>query len=175
MADTLILPLANSLLECLQTAATANPDPPANFCLRVGTSVIQDIDAGTGVDTVCCPGLGYVAVGQLYPSSAFPEPDARTDKCLYAARALQLTMGIVRCVPGMGTPEGPSCADWTAAAVRDADDIDALFDAACCWVGTGEFKVMRGRPYTISGVTVEQTADCIERTMTILVQIGRCC
>lgn len=176
MADTLILPLANALLTCLTTTAGANPDPPAQFCLRAGPSVIHDIDAQASTDTTCCPGLGYVRVGRVYPSSNdFPAPDPLSDKCLSLARALELTMGIIRCIPGIGTTQGPDCDDWTSAATHDADDIQALFDAVCCWVGTDEFRKLRGRPFSIVESNVVAEGDCIERFMTILVQLPRCC
>ena len=176
MADTIILPLANALLTCLETTAGANPDPPAEFCLRAGTLVIHDVDAQGSLDKTCCPGLGYVKIGRVFPSSTeFPAPDPRSEKCLSLARALELQLGIVRCVPGLGTPEGPSCEDWTAAATHDADDIQALFSAVCCWVETTEFKLIRGRPFSIVESNVLQEGDCIERFMTVLVQISKCC
>lgn len=175
MADTLILPLANALLTCLQTTAGENPDPPAEFCLRAGGPVIHDVDAQTGLDKVCCPGLGYVRVGRLFPSSTFPEPDPRGDRCLSLARSLELFVGIVRCIPGMGSEEGPTCAEWTATAVHDADDIDALWRALCCWKDTAEFNAVRSRPFSIISNDVIAEGDCIERFMTILVQIPRCC
>lgn len=175
MADTLILPLANALLTCLQTQATANPDPPAEFCLRAGPTVIHDVDGNTGLDKVCCPGLGYVRIGRVYPSTAFPEPDTRNDKCMSLSRSLELVAGIVRCVPGMGTPEGPDCADWTLAATHDADDIDALFKAVCCWSNTAPFNTIRSRRWAIQDSFVDQTADCIERSLTVLVELSKCC
>lgn len=175
MADTLVLPLANALLTCLETHTELNPEPPSQFCLRVGTEVIHDVDGETGTDKVCCPGLGYVRVGNVFPSSDFPEPDPRSDKCLSLSRALELVVGVVRCVPGMGAPEGPSCADWTAAAVRDANDIDALFKAVCCWRDGVEFGKVQGRRFSVSGTSVLQQADCVERFMTVLVEIPRCC
>jgi hypothetical protein len=173
--DTLILPLANALLTCLETTAGANPDPPAEFCLRAGPSVIHDVDAQASLDKTCCPGLGYVRVGRIYPSTAFPDPDPLSDRCLSLSRSLELTMGIVRCVPNIGTPEGPSCADWTAAAVHDADDIDALWNAVCCWVLTPQFKTIRSRPFSIVDCDVIQEGDCIERFMKLLVMLPKCC
>ena len=177
MADTIILPLANSLLTCLGEQLELNIDPPANLCLRAGNQVIHDVDAESGLDTVCCPGLGYVRIGSVYPSTDFPVPDTRSDKCLSLSRAVELVAGVVRCVPGMGTPEGPSCDDWTLAALHDANDIDALWKAVCCWVERPPFFIskMRGRRYTIQTSSVDQTADCIERTLTILVEVSRCC
>jgi hypothetical protein len=176
MPDTILIPLANELLTCLETAAGANPDPPDNFCLRAGGPVIHDADAAASLDTACCPGLGYVRLGRNFPSSAeFPAPDPRNEKCLSLARAQEIFVGIVRCIPGMGSPEGPSCTDWTATAVHDADDNQAIWDAVCCWVETTEFKKLRSRPYSIVGTDVIAEGGCIERFMTILIQIPKCC
>lgn len=175
MPDTLILPLANALLDCLETTAGANPDPPAEFCLRAGTLVIHDVDAQASLDKVCCPGLGYVRIGRVFPTSTFPDPDARSDKCLSLARGLELIVGIVRCIPGMGDPAGPTCQDWTSAAVHDANDIQALWDAVCCWKDTTAFNTIRSRPFSTIDTNVVQEGDCIERFLTVLVQIGKCC
>lgn len=175
MADTTILPIAQAFLDCLTTELALNPDPPANACLRVGNQVIHDIDAGISADKTCCPGLNYVRIGTVFPTTDFPTPDVRSDKCLSLSRAVELTAGVVRCVNGMGSPEGPSCADWELAATRDANDIDALFKAVCCLVETAEFKAMRGRRYTIQTSTVEATADCIERMLVLTLEVRRCC
>lgn len=175
MADTTILPLAQALLDCLTTELALNIDPPANACLQVANQVIHDVDAQISADKVCCPGLNYVRVGQVYPSTDFPTPDPHHEKCLSLTRAVEFTAGVIRCIPRMGTPEGPTCADWELAAQHDANDIDALFKAVCCFVETTEFKAMRGRRYTIQTSTVEQTADCIERMLIMTVEIRRCC
>ena len=175
MADTTILPLAQALLDCLTTELALNIDPPANACLQVANQVIHDVDAGISADKVCCPGLNYVRVGSVYPSTVFPSPDQRSDKCLSLTRAVEFTAGVIRCIPRMGTPEGPTCADWELAALHDANDIDALYKAMCCFVETPEFKQMRGRRYTIQTSTVDQTADCIERMLIVTVEIRRCC
>lgn len=175
MPDTIILPLANALLTCLETTATANPDTPAQFCLRAGGLVIHDVDAQGSLDKVCCPGLGYVRIGRNYPSSIdFPAPDPRSDKCLSLARVQELFVGIVRCVPGMANPQGPTCEDWTAAAVHDANDIQAIWDAVCCWTGMDAFRAVKSRPFSIIDSSVVQEGDCIERFMTVLVQIPKC-
>lgn len=175
MADSTILPLAQVLLACLETELALNPFPPASVCLRAGNLVIHDVDAEVSADKVCCPGLGYVRIGTVYPSTDFPQPDVRNDKCLSLARAVELTAGVVRCVPGMGTPAGPDCVDWAAAATRDANDIDALFKAVCCFTGSPEFRLMRGRRWVVQSSTVEQTADCIERMLVVTVEVRKCC
>lgn len=175
MTDTTILPLAQALLDCLTTELALNPNPPASACLRAGNLVIHDVDGEVSADKVCCPGLNYVRIGQVFPSTDFPQPDVRNDKCLSLSRAVEFTAGVVRCVPGMGTPAGPDCTDWTSAATHDANDIDALYKATCCFTETTAFKAMRGRRWAVQTSTVEQTADCIERMLLILVEVRRCC
>lgn len=175
MADTTILPLANAFLDCLTTELALNPDPPANACLQVANQVIHDVDAGISLDKVCCPGLNYVRVGQVFPSTDFPTPDPRNDKCLSLSRAVEFTAGVIRCIPGMGTTHGPTCADWTTAATHDANDIDALYKAVCCFTESAAFRQMRGRRWAVQTSTVEQTADCVERMLVILVEVRKCC
>lgn len=175
MADTTLLPLANALLDCLTTELALNIDPPANACLQVANQVIHDVDAGVSGDKVCCPGLNYVRIGQVFPSTNFPEPDTRNDKCLSLSRAAEFTAGVIRCIPGMGSVGGPSCADWELAALHDANDIDALYKAVCCFTETTEFRAVRGRRWAVQTSTVEQTADCIERMLLITVEVRKCC
>ena len=175
MADTLLIPLANELLTCLCDQLELNPDPPQNCCLRAGPVVIHDIDAQSSIDMSCCPGLAYVRIGTVYPSTDFPAPDLRNDKCLSLSRVVELTMGVVRCIPGMGTPQGPSCDDWTLAALHDANDVDAMFKATCCFTETQEFRRVRGRRWAVQTSTVAQQADCIERIMTVLIEVPKCC
>lgn len=175
MADTTILPMAQAFLDCLTTELALNIDPPANACLQVSNQVIHDVDAGLSLDKVCCPGLNYVRIGTVYPSTDFPTPDVRNDKCLSLSRAVELTAGVIRCIPGMGSTAGPTCADWELAALHDANDIDALFKAVCCFVGTPEFKQVRGRRWAVQTSTVEQTADCVERILVLTVEVRKCC
>lgn len=174
MTDTVILPIAQNLLACLCEQLALNPDPPADCCLRAGDVVVHDVDVQSSVDKVCCPGLGYVRVGNMYPSSNFPVADTepgKRDGCFPVSWAVELTMGTVRCVPGMGSPEGPDCTDWTTAAERDANDMDAMRRALCCWQPT----LRKGALWLAGASTVALTADCIERQMQVLVSVPRCC
>jgi hypothetical protein len=175
MADTTLLPLANAFLDCLSTELALNPDPPARACLQVGNQIIHDVDAGLSADKVCCPGFAYVRIGTIYPSTEFPVPDTRNDKCLSLSRAAEFTAGVVRCIPGMGSIEGPDCVDWTLAATHDANDIDALFRAVCCFTESPEFRKMRGRRWAVQSSTVEQTADCVERLLLLTLEVRKCC
>lgn len=174
MADTQILPQANALLACLAAELALNPDPPAETCLRAGDIVIHDVDGQASLDTVCCPGLAYVRIGAKFPSSTFPNPDTEAVKrnnCMPTSFAVELVMGVVRCVPGIGTPTGPDCADWTLAATHDANDLDAMSKALCCWSG----QLAPGKLWLAGTSTVQMTADCIERQWPVLFSVGKCC
>ena len=175
MTDSVILPMANSLLACLAAQLALNPDPPADACLRAGDLVIHDVDAATSRDKVCCPGLAYVRIGNMFPSSNFPDPDNEPSRanggCFPVSWAVELVMGVVRCVPGMGSTAGPTCADWTLAATHDANDLDAMRKALCCWGPT----LPKTRLWLAQASTVEMTADCIERQMPLTVSVPKCC
>lgn len=165
---------ANRLLACLCAQLDLNPNPPAECCLRVGGSVIHDVDGQISSDKTCCPGLGYVQIGSKYPSSVFPTPDtepAKRNNCMPVAFAAELTFGVIRCVPGMGTTEGPDCADWTAAAVQDAHDLDAMSNALCCFA-----EGLRPGGLWLAGTsTVLLTADCLERQWPVVISQPKCC
>lgn len=176
MADTVVLEMANEMLACLVTELAANPDPPANACLRAGDLVIHDANAATSTDTVCCPGLAYVRVGDMYPSSNFPDPDGgsqagKSNGCYPVRWVVEMVMGVVRCVPGMGNPAGPTCADWTLAATHDLNDMDAMRRALCCWAPT----LPKTRLWLAQTSIVQLTADCIERQLPVLVCVPKCC
>lgn len=174
MADTVVLPAANRLLACLAEQLSLNPNPPANVCLRAGDLFIQDVDGSISVDKACCPGTAYVRITDKYPASDFPNPDttpAKRNNCMPHRFAVQLIMGVARCVPGMGTPEGPDCADWTAAATQDANDLDAMGKALCCWAD----GLAPGRLWIAQVSTVQLTADCLERQWPIIMEVGKCC
>lgn len=172
--DTTVLPKAMELLNCLAMELLLYPNPPANVCLRTSDIVIHDVDGNTSIDKVCCPGLAYVRIGSKYPSSNFPAPDGEAVKrnnCLPNSYAVELIMGMTRCLPGMGTVAGPTCEDWTQAAITDANDLDAMTRALCCFAE----GLRPGQLWLAGTSTATMTADCIERQWPVLVSVGRCC
>ena len=66
---------------------------------------------------------------------------------------------------------GPTCADWVTAATHDANDLDAMRKALCCWADT----IPARRRWLAQVATVDLAADCIERSMPILVSVPKCC
>lgn len=172
--ETRLSAMANSLLTCLCETLADYPNAPENCCLRVGDLTIQDFNGEAGLDSSCCPGLAYVRIGSMFPSSNFPTPDTEPGKgnsCFPVAWAAELTLGVVRCVPGMGTQAGPSCVDWTVAAQTDMNDMEALRRALCCWSPL----LPKGRLWLAGTSTVVLSADCIERSLPVLVGLPRCC
>lgn len=175
-----VIVLAEVALNCLTVAATGVPNPPAQFCYRVGTEVAHDI--GPFID-LCCSGLGYVALGDTFPSSdSFPEQDIvrqANTACSPAGWAQQFRLGIVRCVPvvsdDLGSP--PTCADWNTAALQNMWDSVALRRAACC---IRDYMVNNNGFFLGMSVVIERQIQgnplggCVERSMTVFLQFPNC-
>lgn len=134
MADTQVSLIGAYAMECLQTALNANPNPPANYCYRVEYEPPMEVD--WFVDQ-CCEGLGYVAIGEVWPSRAsFPENDLvgqTQGDCPFPAWGVQVRMGVMRCVPTLTDEGSPACTEQTAAYSQDLHDSQALREASCCF------------------------------------------
>lgn len=174
--------LADQLLSCLSQAVTGSPNPPGSVCLRVGSQVAHDLSQW---EDLCCEGLGYVSLGDTYPSSdSFPEQDIirqANTTCAPPSWAQAFKVGIIRCVP-VTTPSGagfapPTCAQWTAAAYQNMYDSASLRRTVCCfreWLRnqTGFFL---GMSLVIERqIQVDPNGGCVERYVTITVQFPNC-
>jgi hypothetical protein len=169
--------VSNLLLDCLQAQfTTGDPDlaTPVNFCWRSGEEISEDIDPWTGAD-LCCEGLGWVRVGNTFPSSNFPNPDEVSVKCLPTGWAQVFEVGLLGCyVPG-GQEHMPTCAQHTTASVQDMARLRILKQALCCFDAT-DWITKRGRLWTIQSIEVSgPRSNCISRVATILVNIPKCC
>jgi len=158
--------LAELLLDCLCSKLAVRPNPPAQCCLRFGTDVPQDVLP----EDVCCQGLGFVRLGQMFASSQnFPEPDV-PDNCAGQMWAVELEMGVLRC----GNPT--ECEDWTSGSVQHFSDRWAMVEAICCFRDrlmaqsmAPSILIGEGQPLAVEG-------NCAGATQTITVQIpGPCC
>jgi len=175
-----VIYLADIALMCLTQAATGSPNPPGQFCYRVGSEVAHDVDLTTDL---CCNGLGYVALGDTFPSSdSFPEQDIirqANTSCAPAAWAQQFRIGIVRCVPVVMDEQGsmPSCADWGAAALQNMWDSVTLRRTACC---IRNFVTDDSGFFLGMSVVIERQLQgnplggCVERSMTMVLQFPNC-
>lgn len=177
MPDQQTLVLAQAALNCLTIAVTGNPNPPNLICYRVGQEVAYD---AAQFDDLCCEGLAYVSMGDVYPSvSSFPDQDIirQVDgNCVPPAWAVEFRMGIVRCAPVGDANFPPSCADWNAAFVQSAQDSQALRAAVCClrsWLSTS--TQFLGMSMVIQRQTQSNpSGGCMERVQPLVVQFQNC-
>lgn len=134
--DTLLLPAAINLLNCLCAALNARPNPPAICCLRPGDSVVQDVAIPGFSNDECCQGQAYVRFIGFYMTggaeSPFPSPstDAPVSPCGVPAWGVQLEMGVFRCIR---TDRQPTCPEYTEAVIQQMGDAKAMRQAACCF------------------------------------------
>lgn len=177
-ADLLVGPLMNTLLACLCEHASRSPNPPAICCFRAGTEVPHDL--GINQDQ-CCEGIGYVMLGDTYPSStSFPEQDIvrqANAKCTFPTWAQAFKIGLIRCVP-VGDQFNPlECVDWNAIAVQNVYDSATLRRVACCirdYVNTSNDQLLGMSTVVERQIQGAISGGCIERSMTITVQIPNC-
>ncbi|MYZ38433.1 MULTISPECIES: hypothetical protein [unclassified Streptomyces] len=140
--------LAQQLLICFHAELDAGPAPiPAEkVCLRAGETI--PISAGTAENEAC--GLAWVRVTQVRPVRLAIQEQSADDMptaCGHSAWAVDLEMAVVRCLPYGTTASGPSCDDWTAAALLMDADAAAMRRASCC------FEPIVSDTYALGGVT----------------------
>lgn len=174
-----LIELGQVALNCLSMAVTGAPNPPGEMCFRVGMEVVHDL--GQFVD-LCCTGLGYVSMGDTYPSSmSFPEADIvrqASSSCGPPGWGQQIRMGIIRCAPtGDLNGEPPTCADWTDAFIQNAYDAGSLRRASCCfrqWIINSQ-GFYEGMSVVIERQIQQSPAGgCVERYVTLAVQFPNC-
>lgn len=182
MPDVQVNTLVDLALLCLTEAVTGNPNPPAEICKRISGLVPHDADL---YDDLCCEGLAYVSFGLIQPSwSNFPEPDIVSQtlrsSCGIPAWSVIIRMGIVRCVPTGTSTTMPTCEDWTAAAVQQAHDAQALRAASCCFRNAGMALEDTSNMFWGMNVTIgvqDQTqpqGGCVERNVEMTAQFPNC-
>lgn len=169
--------LANQLLSCLSIAASGSPNPPGEFCLRVGSLVPHELSQW---EDLCCNGLGYVSLGDTFPSSdSFPEQDIirqANTVCAPPSWAQSFRMGLVRCIPA-DPRYPPNCTEWTAAAYQNMYDSATLRRAVCCF--RNWFRAQNGFFLGMSlvierQVQVDPNGGCVERYVSLTAQFPNC-
>lgn len=156
---------AQQLLECLRTEIQAGPYPIAdeNVCLRFGNQVNPTL--GTLTDE-CCAGLAWVRVETIEGLSDPSAPDFNV--CLSAERRLTLELGTARCIPFGTTEAGPTCDQWTEAALKMDADHAAMEAALCCFR-----EVVQAQPFAPDVISVGAyepfgpDGNCISGTLLI--------
>jgi len=168
---TVAFTLAQSLLDCLQTALLAGPNPPpANkVMLRAGAEVTPLLGLTTDE---CCTGLGWVRIAGI--SGVRQLGDLDNVACFSQERTLTLELGVARCAPTSDISTVPSEDDWFESASQLDADQGAMEAAVCCAFGdvdsiaAEEVAVGEYQPFGIDG-------NCIGGTMTVLIRMSACC
>lgn len=177
--DQFVSALMQELLNCLCTNANAQPNPPALCCFRVGTEIAHD--AGI-LEDQCCEGIGYVALGDTYPSSdSFPDADIvrqANSSCAPPTWAQVFQVGIIRCVPVGNEFRGPTCGEWNAAGRQNVIDSQTLRRVACCM---RNFVVQNNGLFLGMSLVIDRQIQgtpqggCVERSMKITAQFPNIC
>jgi len=176
--DVILEPLMDEILSCLCEASAVIPNPPQHCCFRIGQEIAHD--AGENQD-LCCEGLAYVSLGDIYPSStSFPEQDIirqAAASCAPPTWAVAVKMGIIRCSPVGDLYNPPSCTDWNTAAKQNIYDSKALRSAACCVRNfvTSASDALFGMSVIIERQTQgTPNGGCVERSISMVLQIPNC-
>lgn len=170
---TVALPLAQTLLQCLEDSLTVNP--PAQICLRAGEAVTPQLST---TEDECCSGLAWVRIASVSPLVLRGQEDL-TFGCVNHMRTTTLEMGVVRCMPTPDADTLVTCDQWTALTAQMEADHTAMEAALCC---------LRG---VVTGGTVPAITDialypgeyeprgpegrCLGATMTITAEHGCAC
>lgn len=167
ITDPGVLPLAETLLGCLQAALGDVADPPANVSLRVGTQVELLLSQ---TRDECCEGVGWVRVVSIYPSAVFPQPDLESVRCWPLQWAAVLELGVARCAP---TPEGdelPTPDDWNTIGEAVLSDAAAMRRALCCFAEADPDRMYLAglwQPLPVDG-------GCLGGAMQVTVAVDAC-
>jgi len=181
MTDTLVLPYAERLLDCLCDAlADSLGGPVCRCCLRPGAHLVP-------MDSCYCEcgaagsanGQASVQVTNVYPSSKFPRSgvDEWDDACNTVTWVAELTMTVYRCVHTVdekGVP--PTCDQLDSDARKIASDRFAMMSAfACCdWRRPAPTREER-RIIPGTWTPVAPAGGCAGGFMTVLVDVGAFC
>lgn len=167
ITDPGVLPIAEMLLSCLQTALADVADPPANVSLRVGTQV--DLLLSQTRDE-CCEGVGWVRVVSIYPSAVFPNADLEAVRCWPLQWAAILEMGVARCAPTPDADGIPSPDEWNAISEAVLSDAAAMRRALCCFTDLDPDRMYLAglwQPLSVEG-------GCLGGAMQVTVAIDAC-
>lgn len=176
-ADPYLGPIMSELLMCLCEKAALAPNPPAHCAFRIGTQVPHDL----GIDgDLCCEGLAYVTMGDLFPSVNFPSPDTQRMAdavCPPVSWGVNLTASLVRCIPTAGETVITDD-DWNASALQGVYDARTLLNTACCFRDYLNSSPLFNGYWSVIGNVVLSNAPlggCIERSISFQVQTPNCC
>jgi hypothetical protein len=176
--DTMVMPILTNAHTCLLTEMGKVPNPPAQVQIRPG-SVFTAMADSTGDE--CCQGIAWVrAAGKVPTGGDWPNqlgsvqgPSASRGQPAYYA--VQVELGIYRCIPVISNVEGandgyPTGAQWLAAAQEHEDDSAALRRAVCC------LRAIYGNDAVLEGPTqpMPNEGNCGGQLVVVTVRAPAC-
>lgn len=170
--DQMVMPVLNNAMTCLSTEANKVPSPPAQYMIRPGASFIAMADQYADE---CCSGIGWVRPGPMWESDAFPEQRTGVSIDDPAYYAVQVELGLMRCVPTISdvaynTDAKPTGEQWMAATQAAMDDAAALRRAICC------LREVYGAQFVIAGpvTPLENEGNCSGTTVVLTMRVPAC-
>lgn len=146
MADQTVMPVAAKAMDCLRQQVLLLTNPPANFQMRPGTTFSPMADA---TRDECCEGVAWVRPGFVWETDEFPVQRSTAERIGPAYLAVQIELGVVRCLPTQGLDGDGTVVDatqWLTALQASEDDRWALRKAVCCLVAEyGQDAVVVGQ------------------------------
>jgi hypothetical protein len=158
--------LAEDLFTCLSAATPGISQPPAKMSLRGGAAIAMDISQ---TQNECCDGLGWVRVGDEWPTNAFPAEDGSILPCGSPSWAMELEAGIARCAPVGDIHYTPTEDEHLALARLLEEDQAALREAVCCFAAD-----QRGRGWLMNVGRFNKfgpEGGCVGTVVTITAQV----
>lgn len=155
----------------------------AELCCRVAASDHPVCRCGFAfgdpppVSNCCsCPsggqGEAFVRVGQVYPSTVFPQPDEANSVCDYASFAAVFTVGIYRCAPTLkDNGSAPTTEELAAALIVQLQDRAVLMRTIRCYFnGLPDERLWFAGPWN----PIEPQGGCMGGSVTVTVAVDDC-
>lgn len=171
MPDVTALPLAQALLACLCSALDDTVGGPVcSCCLAPGPEPVDCCDCAEG------EGKAWVRVVRIFPTtSRFPQQALDPGACRTGGWAVELELGVARCVATIdddGNP--PSCDDRNADTIKILEDAAAMRAAvSCCYPSTDLGRAWRSVPG--QWTPIAPAGGCAGGTMLVTIESADCC
>lgn len=157
MADPIVWPILDAMLECLITTFELEDTPPKVIRHHFGARTAVAQISPDGSRNECCDGLVWVRGGGFYPSGNDQGTQYSSASSCADNHAVPLDIGAVRCWPKAGG--FADAEDWALTTEQCWKDAAALRRAVnCCLIPGNEYRwqVIKGRyePVGVSGQCV---------------------
>lgn len=152
--DPYALPVMLALVECLRKELKAAGGP--GLCdIGVVQGLFPPLDVSCGDEDDAyethCGGRGWVRLRRTFPSDTLPAQ--ATDATFAVALAVEIEVGVARCVHVFGDPQGnpPTPEDALADTQLVLSDMAAMYRALRCCFGTDDREFIIGGYEPIGG------------------------